>query len=152
MGLSITAVTNALVSHAQSLGLFEQVNTHEPRGTTTHGLRAAVWVQGVRPAARRSGVNATSAVVLLQLRIYQAAEMEPRDAIDQRVTDAMDVIIATLTGDFELGGAASELDLLGMYGQPMEVVAGYVEAGGGLTRIMDLTIPVVVNDAWLQGA
>jgi hypothetical protein len=150
MAINTTALVNAVASHAVGLGFYRTVATAEPRGTPATGFSAAVWLQRLTPLPRRSGLNVTSALVVLTLRQYGPAQAEPRDTIDARMTDAMDALIAAYTGDFDLGGVAAEIDLLGNYGQALEAVAGYIESGGQLCRVLDLTIPIVVNNAWEQ--
>jgi len=59
-------------------------------------------------------------------------------------------LMTSYAADFELGGNARNIDLLGQTGVQLSAQAGYVEIDNRLFRVMDITIPVIVNDAWAQ--
>lgn len=150
MNLDLVAITDALASHALSLGHFERVNRSELRSSPGLGIHAAVWFQQLVPITRRSGLASTSALVVMQMRLYQSMTMEPRDMIDPDLVRALTALLGAYTGDFELGGNVSHVDLLGAYGQPLESLAAYLEIDGSMIRVIDLSIPLVVDDVWVQ--
>lgn len=150
-GLDITAILNALESHAAASGRFEKVNTHEPKNAPPNGgLTAALWVQQVRPYPPGSGLAATTGVITFTLRIYQSMLTEPQDMIDPNIVAAADAMLAAYSSDFKLGGLIRNIDLLGASGTPLSAQAGYISVDRTLYRVMDLTIPCVVNDLWSQ--
>jgi hypothetical protein len=150
-GIQTSAVLNALESHVLATGLFRQVNTHEPKqAPPDDGLTAAIWSQRVNPMPPGSGLAATSAFVVYTIRIYQNMLLEPQDAIDPTIQTAVDTILTALSGDFELGGNVRNIDLLGQTGEQLAAAAGYVNIDQRLFRVMDITVPVIVNDAWAQ--
>lgn len=150
MSLGSSAIIDAATSHALATGMFERVNKHEPKDAPGAGLTAALWVDRIRPIPARSGLASTTALLVLILRIYSNMLQEPQDAIDPVVTDAVDALMTAYSGDLDLGGLISNIDLLGAHGQAMEARAGYLNVSGTMYRVMDLTIPCVVNDAWTQ--
>lgn len=144
------ALVDAAVSHAQSLGVFESVNAHEPKNAPGSGLRAAVWAQSVQPL-QASGLSQTSGRVELSVRIYQNMLSEPQDAIDPAVLTAAAALMGAYSGDFELGVAGVRfVDLLGAYGTALSAQAGYLNQDGKLYRVLTITLPVIVNDLWDQ--
>lgn len=145
-GVETLAIVEAVVSHAAASGRFERVNQHEPKNAPGHGLTAAVWVQRLGPLALRSGLAATSALLLVNVRVYTNMIAEPQDAIDPNLTAAVDALMAAYSADFTLDGLVAEVDLLGQYGTPLAAEAGYLE----LFRVMTLTVPLVINDVWEQ--
>jgi hypothetical protein len=147
----LVPVTDAMVSHALATGHFQTVNQHEPKGAPGHGLRAAMWAQTYRPA-RKSGLRSTSMRLEFRLRIYQNMLMEPQDAIDPAVLAATDACFAAYSGDFTLGGLVRHVDLLGSDGNPLSAVAGYLAIDNKMHRVMDITIPIVLNDVYEQEA
>lgn len=152
MALDILGVTNALVSHAAASGYFETVNGHEPKNPpSSGGLTAAVWADRVTPV-RASGLDSVSVLVVFSVRIYTSAVQEPADAIDPDMLAAVDVLCAAYSGDFTLGGLLRSVDLLGAYGAPLEVRAGYLQQDGVLYRVMTIAVPCVVNDLWTEVA
>jgi hypothetical protein len=149
--VNVTGILDGIVSHALSTGLFEQVNTHEPKSAPPGGgLTAAVWAQRIGPVPTGSGLAITSGLVVFTLRIYSNMLAEPQDAIDPEILAAVDVLMAAYSGDFELGGTVRNVDLLGETGTPLSMQAGYLSQDKRLFRVVDLTIPCVINDLWGQ--
>jgi hypothetical protein len=156
--LNSRAVLAAVTSHAESLGVFDLVSGHEPETAPGNGVHAAFWAGRVRPVARASGLDATSALLVVTGQIYLSVNTEPADDVELNMLDATDALLAAFTGDFQLGAAVSHIDLLGIHGVPLEAEPGYARFGsqsgaGEVTkRIMRVTIPCVVHDAWTQSA
>lgn len=150
MSLNVTGILDALVSHAMASGLFERVNGHEPASAPGHGLTAAAWADSIAPVPAASGLAATSARVVFNVRIYTSMLAEPADAIDPNMLAAVDQLMTAYSGDFELGGAVRNVDLLGQTGTPLSAQAGYLQQDGTLYRVMTLVLPVLVNDVWEQ--
>ncbi len=148
--MNVTALYDAVVSHALTLGQFEQVNTHEPKNAPGNGLDCAVWVQEIGPTS--SGLASTSARVEFSVRIYSNMIQEPQDLIDPNIFKAVDALLTAYSGDFTLGGTVRAVDLSGMAGNPLKAVAGYLGVDNKLFRIMTVTLPVLINDAWSQAA
>lgn len=150
MSLNATGILAAVVSHAQAIGHLEQVNQHEPKSAPQGLLTGAVWVQEVAPVAAASSLDSTTVAVVLTIRIYKNMLSEPQDAIDPDVLGAADALCAAYSGDFELGGLVRNVDLLGAHTQGLRVRAGYLPQDGRLFRVMDIGLPLIVNDLWSQ--
>lgn len=144
------AVITAVTDHALTLGLFERVNQHEPKNAPGRGLSAAVWVDTIAPV-RAGGLDATTVRFAVMIRLYSSMLMEPQDSIDPNLVEAVDTLIETYSGDFELGLAnVRMIDLLGQFGVPLSAQAGYLEQDKKLFRVMTVTNPIIINDAWEQ--
>ena len=144
-------VFSRLESHAMATGRFDAVNTHEPKSAPGNGVYCSIWSQTIKPV-RTSGLAATSALVVFNARVYVSFTQQPFDAIDPNVMAATVEFMGVLSGDFELGGADNvrEIDLLGANGLPLAAAAGYVEIDRKMFRVMTITIPIVINDIWVQ--
>lgn len=152
MALNSEVILDEIVSHALSLGVFDTVNLHEPTvPPAASGITAAVWVQSIGPSLL-SGLSSTSARIAFTIRLFQNAYSEPPDAIDPAMMNAADVLFTSLAGDFELGGNVRNIDLMGAGGSSLSLISGYLSQGNMNYRIMDITVPVIVNDAWDQVA
>jgi len=149
-GLNTLAVLNALQSHAMALGIFDRVNTHEPKAVPGSGITCAIWMSSIRPANLRSGLDSTTARVEWLCRLYTSMLADPQDAIDPQMMMAVDAVFTRLAADFSLGDTVSNIDLLGHVGDPLRSEAGYVNQDGKLMRVVTIYIPVVINDAWDQ--
>lgn len=146
----IDDVYDAVVSDVQRSGYFDKVNKHEPKLGQRTGMTAAVWVQTIDPVALASGLAATSARVVFMLRIFQNFISEPQDAIDPRMLRAASNVMRRYHDDFDFEGVIRNVDLLGAFGIALAGVAGYVEDGGKHYRVIDITVPCIVNDVWPQ--
>lgn len=149
MALDINDILNIVVSHAQASGSFDRVNQHEPKNPVGNGVTCAIWVDYISPVIT-SGLSSTSARLLLKVRIYKNMLSEPQDAIDPDITAAVDTQMTAYNGDFTLGGEARNIDIMGQYGVPLQAQAGYLNLGNTIYRVMEITIPIIVNDVWDQ--
>lgn len=149
---AIQALFDAARTHALTLGLFDRVNTHEPKNAPGRGLSASIWVQAIAPVARASGLAATSGRVELHVRVYSSMLAEPQDAIDPSILAAVSALIAEYSGAFTLGGIVRDVDLLGMHGTPLSAAAGYLNQDGKFFRVMVITLPIIISDIWGQAA
>jgi hypothetical protein len=146
---AIQTMMSNVVSHAQQLGIFEYVTTHEPKSTFLAGMYLGVWVQSIEPI-KASGLDATSGRVELFARIYTSFIQKPEDNIDPDILTACCTLIGAFTGDFDFGGTLRMVDLLGAYGNPLSARAGYVTIAQKLYRVMTLTVPLIFNDMFIQ--
>lgn len=143
------ATQKAIVSHALACGQFEQVNGHEPANAPGNGMVAAVWADRIVPI-RSSGLAATSVRVSFSIRVYTPMTATPADAIDPQVLAAAAALMDAYSGDFELGGEARHVDLLGAHGVPMQAQAGYLNQDERQFRVMTITLPIIFDDVWEQ--
>jgi hypothetical protein len=150
--LALADIIDAACSHAQTAGWFDTVNGHEPKRAPGLGVSASVWAQSLRPVSARSGLNATSALVVLNVRCMTPMLAEPQDDVDPNLFGAVDALMRAYTGDFDLGGLVSNVDLLGSYGPGLTAEAGYLNQDQVLYRVVTITLPLVVNDLWSQAA
>lgn len=151
MAINSQALIDALASHALSIGHFDQVNQHEPKTAPNRGLTCAVWIDRIEPARGRSGLAMTSARVTFNVRIYQNFIKKPQDSIDPEVMEAADKLFEAYSGDFQLGDETRWIDLLGAtQGHPMFSQSGYINIDNVVMRVMTITVPVIVENAWTQ--
>ncbi len=148
MSLGTKAILDAVISHAKATGKAERVLTHEPKSAPGNGITIATWVQSLRPVT--SGLAATSVRLEFSVRVYVNMLADPQDAIDTRLLDAVDALMAAYSGDFQLGGLVRNVDLLGEHGDPLSANAGYLEQDGKLYRVVVITLPLFISDLWGQ--
>lgn len=143
-------ILNDIVSKMLSLGIFDRVNTEEPPGSVGAGLTGAVWLDYIGPVPAGSGLTATTGIVRFKIRIYMSLVQQPSDQVDPHVVDATDALLSAFSGNFSLGNLVRNVDLLGSTGQGLSGQAGYINIGGNLLRVMDITLPLIINDVWGQ--
>lgn len=147
-GLKISGIQNALVSHALTLGEFDQVSGHEPKNAPGTGLWAAVFLSSGEPVGEISGLDAASARVAFDIRVSQNMLQEPQDDIDPRIAGAVDTLMAAYCADFTLGGLIRNVDVFGETGRGLFFDAGYFEQDHKHYRAVVVTVPMIVNDVW----
>lgn len=153
MSLNSQDIIDRLASVPMASGLFDRVNTHEPKNKPGRGLTAALWVDRIEPARGRSGLAVTSARVVFNVRIYTNMLQNPQDAIDPNVVAAADILFEAYSADFDLGGTDRWIDLLGAtQGHELFCQSGYINIDNMTYRVLTLTVPVIVENAWSQSA
>lgn len=143
-------VTGRLSSHAGASGKFDKVQSFEPKSAPGNGLTYAIFVSALQPVPRTSGLAATSARLEFTGRIFRPFKTVPEDLIDPNVAGAVGYLISAYSSDFMLGDEIDQIDLLGAYGTPLGARAGYITLGQTTFRTMDIVIPLIINDAWVQ--
>ena len=143
---------DAIESHALASGLFDDVNTHEPKSAPGTGITCAIWIQNIGPAVAASGLAATSARIEFSVRLYTSFLAEPVDLIDKNLLDASIALMEDYSGDFGLSivTGVSHIDLLGAYGTPLQADAGYLNQDGKIYRVVTINLPIIYNDLWTQ--
>jgi len=149
-GLNTPAVITAAVDHLVQTGLFESVQDHESTSASAGGLTADVWVADIKPVAAQSGLDVTSALLTLAVRIYLNAMPPASSDLEQTITGAADALMIAYNKSFTFDGTVSWVDLLGGYGTPLSAIGGYVTVGGVFFRCMTITVPCVIDDVWPQ--
>lgn len=149
-GLNTRAMVDGIVSNALQLGIFDSVNLHEPKKSPGQGMTAWIFPDRIQPYPGGSGLNSTTVVIVFVFRIYQGMLSEPQDGIDPALIDAVDVLMTQYSGEFTLSGQVRNIDLLGEFGTALSANAGYINLDGKIYRVMDINIPVIINDAFTQ--
>ncbi|MEV7140765.1 hypothetical protein [Streptomyces tauricus] len=152
MPLDIVGPRARLTSIAQETGVFGNVLGHEPVSGPGSGLTYAVWLADTTPSPQNSGLASTSARVVFNGRLYLPADTEPMDDVDVTLAAAVDKLFVAYSADFTLGSTVRNLDLLGADGEAMAVKYRYLQLDSVLYRTAHLTLPMIVNDVWAQGA
>lgn len=151
MAIAARDLITRLTDHARASGIFDRVNEHEPKNKPGRGLTCALWLDRLEPARARSGLNSTSARVVFKVRIYTNMLQSPQDEIDSSVLDATDKMMEAYSNNFELGDDDRWIDLMGAtQGAPLQAESGYINIDNMTYRVITITVPVIVNDAWTQ--
>lgn len=150
MSLDITTVLTRVADHARISGAFERVLIGEPKSAPGGGRTCAVWTGPGGPAD--SGLASTSMLMRFTVRVYVPMLQQPQDSVELDAVGAVDVLLAEYNGDFELGGAVRHVDVLGHYGNPLAFEPGYVTLDSTMFRVMDINLPLVINDVYEQVA
>jgi hypothetical protein len=141
-----TALFKAIQSYASELGIFTNVDLHEPWNAPGNRLFCSINLGTVRPVMS-SGLAAVSGQVVLVIRIWSSALQKPLDGIDPEILSAACSLMGALAGGFTLGQTVRDVELMAMSAQP-----AYVDFEGKPFRVVELTVPVVINDMFAEAA
>ena len=151
MAINSRDLLDRITSHAAATGMFDRVTGHEPKSKPGRGLSCAVWIDRIEPARSRSGLTATDGRVVFNVRVYTNMLQQPQDEIDPAVMDAVDALFEAYTGDFQLGDDSRYIDVLGMtQGHALDAQSGYINIDNMTYRVMTISVPVIVSNAWTQ--
>lgn len=151
MALNSKAILNAMVTHVKTLGGVKSVKTHEPKSAPVFGS-VSIWLRELLVDPSRSGLNRTNVSLVWTVRVYGNMLAEPQDEIDLELLDIMDRIVTSFNADFTLGNQCKGIDIMGMAGTALGAKAGYFEQDKKMYRVIDVTVPVLVNNVWTQGS
>lgn len=150
MTLNVPAIVAAVESHASTTGLFERIVTTEPKSAPGKGLSAAIWFGGFEPVPGGSGLDALTVRVTMMLRVLKPMLSQPYGQIDPDMMTALDTLLAAYCNAFTLDGLIRNVDLLGQHGVQLSAKPGYVTIEQQMYRIVDVTLPLIVNDLWVE--
>jgi len=153
MAIDSAALFNALTSFAASSGQFDSVTGHEPKAAPAPtGVSCSVWVSDLRPI-QSSGLASVSMRIEFTMRVYTSMLQEPQDGIDPRVLGATDAIFSALAGNFDIDvNGVRYIDVFGSDGEQLRAVAGFADQDGKKFRVMEVFVPVVLNDVYSEVA
>jgi hypothetical protein len=63
---------------------------------------------------------------------------------------AVAALMTAYSSDFDLGGNVRNVDLLGAHSAGLTAQAGYLQQDERQYRVMTISLPLVVSDAWTQ--
>ncbi len=149
---AVNALFDAVKTHCVNLGIFGGVATHELKSKPGNGVSAEIWGMTVHPVGQVSGLAETAGIVSFHVRIRTPMLQKPEDDIDKRLLTAAMGLIGEYSGNFTLGGSVMAVDLLGMHGESVGAQLGYLEQDGTLFRVATVTLPILIDGLWAQGA
>lgn len=152
MALDIRGINNALLTHAKSTGAISTTVGYEPKSAPgLTGITCGIWFSEMEPYPGGSGLDSTTAVLTMMARLYRGFITKPEGDIDIKLMEAAHVLITRLSSDFTLGGIVRNIDLLGeATSGGLRPEFGYVDLDNKKFRVVDITIPMIVNDVWDQ--
>ena len=147
MPFTIKASVEALRDFGKKSGYFSDVVIGEPTKVLAgEKLSAAVYTQSARVVA--VAVNGgTVEVHTVTFRIYRKALTDPVSAAELELALGVQQLLSDILADSDLGATIRAIDVGGIYGETVGTEWGYVELGGVLYRVADITIPLIVDDS-----
>jgi hypothetical protein len=150
MALNVRGHMDALTSLAGRSGLFSSVTGYEMKSPPDSALSCNVILGAINPITS-SGLTHVSVRIEYQMRILNNMLQEPQESIDPDLADATDWLMTELAIGHTLDRTVREVDIFGEAGEPLRAVPGYMQLGQTMYRVMDVFVPLLINDAWELG-
>jgi hypothetical protein len=144
------AIQKALATHVKALGGIERVQEFDPTNAPGKGITACLVAMSGDP--RPPTGLAASALKLVWTVRFLMPPSQPLGSVDPKLMGKAGNLITRLAADLTLGGLARVIDLRGMAGTSIEVRFGWVEIGGTLYRLLDVIVPLIINDVFPESA
>lgn len=145
MAFNITATLDAMASKLQASGYFQEVKIGEPKAPPNAPIAAAIYMSRVGVAQLTLGTTIESHVVIV--RIYTNMLEEPTAKIETDLAIVASDFMADLAGEFDLGGSVRNVDVGGQHSGGLSAEWGYIDLSGKWYRVVDVTVPLIVDDS-----
>ena len=146
MAFDASNTLDVVAGHLLASGFLRDVMIGEPKSPPSGDqLTASVFLNSISVAEVTLGTTIESHV--LTLRIFRNMLAEPTETMEKEFAKAVSSILSDIIGEFDLGGSVRSIDVAGIYGPSIAVSYGYLDLGGTMFRIADITLPVIVDDS-----
>ena len=94
-------------------------------------------------------LSTTIELHVIGIRVFRNFLTEPVSGIHFQLADAVSQIENDLVGEYDLGANIRNIDVGGQYGQPLRADWGTLDLGGMMYDVVDITVPLIVDDSAL---
>lgn len=133
---------------------WENFLKHEPLSAPSgDGVTCCVFPGApMSPITSSSSLTGADARIEIMVRLLRNAVAEPQDERETDLIDAYDAVMTVLLGAYTLGGTVRSVDVLGESGQLTTGNWGYVQIDQTVFRMVEISVPLMVNECWVYGA
>jgi len=142
---NIKTTLQAIESYLAASGYFVHTQVAEPKSPPPEGLSAAVYMSDVAVHQVTLGTTIERHVPII--RLYKQMLAEPAADIEFEMALAVQQVTSDLLGEYDLGTTVRNVDAGGETGAPMSARWGYVDVGGTMFRVVDIVVPLIVDDS-----
>ena len=144
MAFDIKATLVAVQSHLLAGGYFgSAVQVGEPKAPPQAPLSAAIFMADV--AVVSLTLSSTIERHTMQVRIYKDMLAEPEENVEMEVARVVSDVMADLVGEYDLGTTVRNVDVGGQHGGALAARWGYVDVGGKMYRVADITVGLIID-------
>lgn len=146
MVYAIKDTLKVIHSKIVATGQVKAAQVGEPKAPPSTLPFAAIYMDSVR-VHRLTVDGGTGEVHTVNVRIYADMLAEPQEWNEYGLAEVAENLINKLLTDADLSSKIMSIDAAGMAGQGLEMQWGYLEVSGKMHRIVDITLPLLVNDS-----
>ena len=145
MAFNIKSTIEAISSFLQAGGYIEKEGVGEPKSPPAEELSASVFMDSVGVVELTLGT--TIEIHTVNIRLYMKMLQEPTEQVEYKLAEVVSDIGSDLLGDYDLGATIRNVDAGGSKGSAMRAQWGYLDLGGTMFRVVDLFVPLLVDDS-----
>lgn len=149
MAFAVKATLAAIQSYLAASGYLKagsQVgHPREPVPAQGNQLYGTVFMRSASVAALT--LSGTIEVHIANIRIFRNFLTQPVENIQFELAEAVSRISEDLIGEYDLGASIRNIDVGGQYGQGLQAEWGTLDLGGNMYDIVDITVPLIVDDS-----
>jgi hypothetical protein len=146
MVYAIKDTLKVIESKVKATGQLKHTQVGEPKGPPANLPAGAIYMDSVR-IYRLTVDGGTGEVHTVNLRVYADMLGEPAEWNEYGLAEVAENLINKLLTDADLTGKVMTIDAAGMAGEAVGLRFGYVDVSGKMHRIVDITLPILVNDS-----
>ena len=148
-GFDITSSMQAVQSHLMATGYFQGgVLIGEPKAPVAE-FTAGVMLgsDAIQVVALTLGAPIERHGILVRIYYPINFDVDSDEQVELRITQLTSDTMKSIVEDFQLGGTAiRNVDLGGEHGTPLSAQAGFLQIADTQHRIVDITVPLIVDD------
>ncbi len=143
MAYDVLASLVALQSKVKASGFVPSCELGEPKQPPVDRLHAGIYMrdQRVSKVTLASTIEVHTAIV----RLYMNAFIEPAGTTETELARTASNLQADWFADYNLGDEIRNIDIAGEEGEAVGAAWGYVDVGGTMYRLCDITVPMIVD-------
>lgn len=149
MSYSIKDTLLYLQTLLQGLASLSTVQIGEPMAPPVDKTASIFMMDNVQSSTTLSGTIEDYGI---QIRVYYNALHEPTQDIEFDTQQAASDIVVALAANFTLGGEVRAVDFAGENGGKVTVRWGHLDVSGTMYRVVDIAVPLIVDDSAMFAA
>ena len=144
---NLTNTLDRIVTYLQGDGGISSAQAGDPKAPPVGVTRVFASVIMRSTSIVALTLNGTIELHVILIRLYRDMLAEPQKSIEIDLATAAQRIQADIAGEYDLGGSIRSVDVGGSYGEPLRTDWGYVTISNTMYRIVDITVPLLVDDS-----
>lgn len=148
MAFDIKSTLQAIENQLLTSAYFAHVQVGEPKAPPPGPFAVSVFMQdvGVVSLTLSGTIERHSVLIRIYRRIFEDTESN----IELEMAALVSRVMSDLAGEFDLGATIRNVDLGGQHGAPLSARFGYVDVGGTMYRVGDISVGLIVDDSGTQ--
>lgn len=155
MAFNIKSTLSAIASHISRSGYASDVQIGEPVSPPeiNDKVFAAIFMNAASVVELTLGTTIELHTVTVRLMKRAAfAQGDDASAVEEELALVVSQVSSNLIGEFDLGGTIRAIDVGGQYGTGVSAAWGYTNISSVIFRVVDITVPLIVDDSATQAA